>query len=827
MRSKLALFLIYLLVLPPPIWGQSSTASDWTSKPQLLFELLMNDDLSSTDVLTDISSYDNPFRSSCLANVPSGTVFEGGAGAWLDPTSIFSDICNATCEASDGCSPTQLDSAAFGTTAFTCYFFHYPEDDTGGDTAQRIMGTNVHVNVFGGWMLFRDITTDKYIFRTQVNNDTPVDVSSTTTSSLNNPYLVMIRRVTSTDIQEIGINGTWEASASRTGTDDITGTSTHNFTFGTVSGTSGAGGNWDFAGCWNAPLADTTLRKILVCGSSGFDCTCQDGNPGLYYSRPRHSSEGGLISGAMDDCNAANISQVGNTTTTTSTPLTTSTSTSTTTTTTTSTSVTTTTSTTNTSSTTSTSTSIITTTSTSTTTTSSTSTSTIPPTFVVCADGCEACNSAVLGCCSQVCGMDGLCKISSGHAPGHPPNCHQYNDPCTRTCQCCDSMICENERCREPAATATTTTSTSSSTTTSTSSTTTTSTSSTSTSSTTSSTTTTSTSSTTSTTEVGATTTTSTTLATTTTTTLATTTTTTTITTTSTSSTTSTSTTTSSTTSTVPAPDWSDETAIVLYLRDEEVSPSTTDLTDSSPATNNLSSGMCSTATADGVHFWDGATSLNNDGVGSDTCEFGCNAGDGCTDSNFRFTSGDFTCGFMGRPSSTASGDHALILGTSVGLSPGGWQIYKDLITGKWAFYIADGSDGVSVLSTTNATNDVTAMVTVRYDASTDTMFIRDNGVQEDSATQQSPSAFGTDVHLMGSAGLADPAFTGSLDHIWCANRAFNNLSMCRVEVCGLKGELCTCNGTAYVTRPKPITSGGPINCTLPSCNTASPTYLN
>lgn len=852
----------------------------------------MNDNYSGAGVIMTDLTGNHPLGTSATHSNAVTNVFEGAHGINSSPDGWFGAeyacTSNSTCNTNkahfdfgscaggtsagyscqvDGDCPSS--TCTLGVGNFTCYHAVYPDTGVPG-SPEEVIKTSIGAPLFGGLIIRRenDAGTPVWRFITGVDAVSTVTAQASTTAAQNTLHVIVIQRYGSD--QNIGVDGTtWEDTQTQSG--DISSG------FGPTYIIGGVTGNRDFDGCWRRALDGDSIRRILVCGETGADCQCNDSNPTLYASRPRHSSEGGLIAGTMPLCNTAYPTFLDAGPTTTSTTTTTSTSIPSTTSTTvaTTTSITTTTSTSTIPPPSTTSTTLPPTTSTSssssTSTSSSTTTTPLPSTtsttlMTPCAPGCMPCGMSASGCCSGICGIDGLCKISSGHNPAVEPTCLQYNKPCNATCECCDSMVCnENNKCREPPYNTTTSSSTSTSssitTSTSTSTTTTTSTSTstttiptttstttittttttipTTTTTSTSSTTTTSTitttttiPSTTSTTEIGATTTTSTSSTTTTSTSSTTSTstsTTTTSTSTSTSSTTSTSTSTTSstTTTTLLAPDWSDEVNCILYLQAEETTPASSDLVDQSPATNNLSSGTCSTATSNTTNFWDGARSLKNDGTGFDSCSFPCTAGDGCTDSQFLFTSGDFTCGLYGRPTSSATGDTALVMGTAMGLSPGGWQIYKDLNASKWGFYIADGTDSISVLSSTSATNDTDAIVTARYDGTAEMMVIRVNGIQEDSDTQQNPSSFATDFTLMGTAGSFVPAFSGSLDHLWCFNKALTNLSLCRIEVCGLNGSLCTCNGAAYVSKPKHVGSGGPIDCTLPNCNTASPSFIN
>lgn len=61
----------------------------------------------------------------------------------------------------------------------------------------------------------------------------------------------------------------------------------------------------------------------------------------------------------------------------------------------------------------------------------------------------------------------------------------------------------------------------------------------------------------------------------------------------------------------------------------------------------------------------------------------------------------------------------------------------------------------------------------------------------------------------------------GLVDECWIANLALSPAAICRICSCGLRGEQCTCNGAAFVSKGRNVTACG--SCTLPACNAATP----
>jgi len=68
----------------------------------------------------------------------------------------------------------------------------------------------------------------------------------------------------------------------------------------------------------------------------------------------------------------------------------------------------------------------------------------------------------------------------------------------------------------------------------------------------------------------------------------------------------------------------------------------------------------------------------------------------------------------------------------------------------------------------------------------------------------------------------SDTNVAGQFDEAVVATQAWAGTTVCRICSCGVRGELCTCNGAAFVTVGRNATSCG--SCTLPSnCSVATP----
>jgi hypothetical protein len=65
----------------------------------------------------------------------------------------------------------------------------------------------------------------------------------------------------------------------------------------------------------------------------------------------------------------------------------------------------------------------------------------------------------------------------------------------------------------------------------------------------------------------------------------------------------------------------------------------------------------------------------------------------------------------------------------------------------------------------------------------------------------------------------------GRLDECFITNTAFPDTAICRICSCGLRGEQCTCSGTAFASRGRNATNCG--SCTLPAdCSAVVPSLL-
>jgi hypothetical protein len=91
------------------------------------------------------------------------------------------------------------------------------------------------------------------------------------------------------------------------------------------------------------------------------------------------------------------------------------------------------------------------------------------------------------------------------------------------------------------------------------------------------------------------------------------------------------------------------------------------------------------------------------------------------------------------------------------------------------------------------------------------------NGVQVATTPMTTASARATPLYLGDNVG-----FVGLVDECFFANTLLSAASVCRICSCGIRGEQCTCAGTAFATTGRNATACG--SCTLPAnCAAAAP----
>jgi len=80
----------------------------------------------------------------------------------------------------------------------------------------------------------------------------------------------------------------------------------------------------------------------------------------------------------------------------------------------------------------------------------------------------------------------------------------------------------------------------------------------------------------------------------------------------------------------------------------------------------------------------------------------------------------------------------------------------------------------------------------------------------------------GPDPFILNDAAPAGTYFAGLLDEVACGKPLLSAASICRICSCGLRGEQCTCTGTAFATTGRNASACG--SCTLPAdCTAATP----
>jgi hypothetical protein len=106
-----------------------------------------------------------------------------------------------------------------------------------------------------------------------------------------------------------------------------------------------------------------------------------------------------------------------------------------------------------------------------------------------------------------------------------------------------------------------------------------------------------------------------------------------------------------------------------------------------------------------------------------------------------------------------------------------------------------------------------------------DTLYLFINGVQIQAQTGTAPlydPASAAGFYEVGGLGAYGRLFQGNLDECFVAPKVLAAASVCRICSCGIRGELCTCSGTAFLSTGRNATACG--SCSLPAnCSAASP----
>jgi len=91
------------------------------------------------------------------------------------------------------------------------------------------------------------------------------------------------------------------------------------------------------------------------------------------------------------------------------------------------------------------------------------------------------------------------------------------------------------------------------------------------------------------------------------------------------------------------------------------------------------------------------------------------------------------------------------------------------------------------------------------------------NGAQVASGTMTTAAASANPIYVSDNF-----TFSGLIDECWVVNLQLSAASVCRICSCGIRGEQCTCNGTAFATTGRNASACGA--CTLPAdCSAAAP----
>jgi hypothetical protein len=166
-----------------------------------------------------------------------------------------------------------------------------------------------------------------------------------------------------------------------------------------------------------------------------------------------------------------------------------------------------------------------------------------------------------------------------------------------------------------------------------------------------------------------------------------------------------------------------------------------------------------------------------------------------------------FTCGFWSRKTNSNSvvmlqigSDHTLMFHNSD--TNWSWNLRANNL------YFTPG----------NAANTWTH-VGIRQSAGVSQTF-KDGVARETSTRAWTQPTGGAIVFAVGSP--ASGTFVGQVDEVWCTNTALSAASLCRICSCGIRGELCSCTGTAFNVTGRNASACG--SCTLPAdCTAATP----
>jgi hypothetical protein len=96
------------------------------------------------------------------------------------------------------------------------------------------------------------------------------------------------------------------------------------------------------------------------------------------------------------------------------------------------------------------------------------------------------------------------------------------------------------------------------------------------------------------------------------------------------------------------------------------------------------------------------------------------------------------------------------------------------------------------------------------------------NGALVGSVTQTITIGAATQTFHLSRSDYTPQTWQGLLDECFVTTTALSATSICRICSCGIRGEQCTCNGTAFVSTGRNATACG--SCTLPAdCSAGAP----
>jgi hypothetical protein len=168
-----------------------------------------------------------------------------------------------------------------------------------------------------------------------------------------------------------------------------------------------------------------------------------------------------------------------------------------------------------------------------------------------------------------------------------------------------------------------------------------------------------------------------------------------------------------------------------------------------------------------------------------------------------------FTCGFWARPTVASS---ATVLAVNNALTNGFVVNYNN--GGQWEW----DNEGFTALIFGVAAVNTWSHIVVRQSGGVSQPF--QNGVVSTPATRAFTTSTGSYFVVGGQSGGS--AFQGQVDEVWCSGAGLSAQSICRICSCGVRGEQCTCTGTAFASTGRNATACG--SCTLPAdCSAAAP----